>query len=257
MGNLIRYSRFTVRRDKGCLRIHGGLLTRRAYTVSLEGICYLDIRQTVFTSLTRLYAVFIHAIGYGKHKGDVSILMPACTRKTLEQGISLLLPEWAPSPRQLKPNWGAVFRFLVAPFWPCTLIPLTAFLLCHLYPSWREVLAFLGWMASLPAYWFLAVRLLDFFSSGVSRQGNCFTLRYSKGYYLHTVVISQEKIASVTIEQNPFQFRDDRCDLILSTYGESPKRHRCKNLDRKQLLALFDLEEVGIKAPRRKKGGNL
>ena len=98
-------------------------------------------------------------------------------------------------------------------------------------------------MASVPAYWFLTVRVLDFCSTGVSKEGNVYTLRYSSGYYLHTVVIPREKIASVTVEQNPFQWRDDRCDLIIATYGEGRKWHRVKNLDRRELLPLFQLED--------------
>lgn len=243
LGNLIKYYRFVIGRRESSLAIQGGLFTRREYALSLSGVSYLDIRQTVFTSVLHLHTVFIHAIGYGKHKGDVSILMPACTSRTLRQGLRLLLPELAPSPRQLKPNLGALFRFLIAPFWPCFLFPAGTVLLCWLFPTWREILGFLGFMASVPAYWFLTVRVLDFCSTGVSKEGNFYTLRYSSGYYLHTVVIPREKIASVTVEQNPFQWRDDRCDLIIATYGEGRKWHRVKNLDRRELLPFFQLED--------------
>ena len=62
------------------------------------------------------------------------------------------------------------------------------------FPSWRDFALFTGVMACVPAYWFLTVRLIDFATSGIGRTGDCYTLRYSSGYSLHTVVLPKRKI---------------------------------------------------------------
>lgn len=111
LGNLIKYYRFVIGGGKAPWPSKGGCSPGGNMPSPYPGSVTWDIRQTVFTSVLHLHTVFIHAIGYGKHKGDVSILMPACTSRPLRQGLRLLLPELAPSPRQLKPNLGALFRF--------------------------------------------------------------------------------------------------------------------------------------------------
>lgn len=113
-----------------------------------------------------------------------------------------------------------IFKFLIDPFWPCVLIPAGTVVACWLLPKWTGLIGFAGFMLSLPALWFLGVRILDFLSSGVSRDGDCYTLRYSNRYYLHTVVFPFDKIALVNVRQSILQRGDRKCDLKVSTRAE-------------------------------------
>lgn len=241
LANLVRHKNFLVRRDCTSLYIRSGIFTNRKYDLYKKSLCFVDIRQSVLTKILGIYSIFIYAIGYGKDKSDVSVLVPASTKKELESSLELLLPEFKQSKRQLKPNMGAIFKFIIEPFWPCSLIPLATLFIGYKLPSWAQLIYFLGFMASVPSYWFLMVRLIDFFTSGISREGDVYTLRYSKGYYLHTVILPKEKITVVNVRQSILQKGDDKCDLVVYCYSELIKRHHCKNLDRKAVLELFEI----------------
>ena len=97
----------------------------------------------------------------------------------------------------------------------------------------------------IPCLWFLAVRLLDFFSSGIGRQGNIFTLRYSSGNQLHTVVLPQERISQIVLRQSPIQAFDRRCDVFVYSMSEKRTRHHIRNLDVAQAMEIFGCNETG------------
>ncbi len=238
--SLLQTHGLCTRRTEELLHLQGGVLTKKFYQLRIKEISFIDIRQSLLTRLFRLYSVFIDGIGFGKEQSDIAAVIPFSTRTHTMDQLGRLLPEFQPSPRSLKPNAGAVFKFLIEPLWPCVLLPLAAFLGIRYLPAWAAILQFAGLMLSIPAYWFLGVRLMDFFSSGVSKSGNFFTLRYSNGYYLHTVVIPADKIALVNIRQSILQRGDNRCDLVVSTRAEGRRKHHIRNIDWDATARLFD-----------------
>lgn len=74
--NLIRHKNFVVRRRKNELYIDSGIITNRSYSIRLDEINYIDIRQSLVTKLLGLYSVFVNAVGYGKEKDDISAMIP-------------------------------------------------------------------------------------------------------------------------------------------------------------------------------------
>lgn len=235
-------------RTKDSLHITGGIITKKEYSVKFSDICFIDIRQSLLTRLLRLYSVFLNAIGTGKERSDIKAIIPFSTRKRCEAQLRLLLPEYMSFPRTIKPNGGAVMKFILEPLWPCLLVPLGTLLILRLLPAWAVLFRFVGFMLSIPAYWFLGVRLMDFFSSGISRAGNYFTLRYSELYYLHTVVFSWEKIAMIQLRQSILQRGDAKCDLKVSTRSEGRATHHVRNLPWDDTAALFEAED-GLRLP--------
>ena len=237
--NLIRHKNFYVRRFNNNLYIHSGIFTNRSYSLDMKSVNYLEIRQSVLTKILGLHTAFLHCAGFGKDKTDVSAVIPAVTRREFRRTLEMLLPEFTISPRQAKPNLGSIFKFIIDPFWPCLLLPLATWWLCRLYPDWDSLIGFIGLMVSLPAYWWMILRIADFSTSGIGFDGSCYTLRYSTGFYLHTVVIPKDKIVSLRVRQSILQRPDDRCDVIIHTRAEGWQRHHCKNLLRQEVVELF------------------
>lgn len=243
--NLIRHKNFVVRRHKQELLIDSGIITNRSYSIRLDEINYIDIRQSLVTKLLGLYSVFVNAVGYGKEKDDISAMIPANSWDRLQRHLHFLLPEFTTSPRQVKPNGGAIFRFILDPLVPTLLIPAAGAVIAMLFPSWADFTYSIVCMAMIPCLWFLAVRLLDFFSSGIGRQGNIFTLRYSSGNQLHTVVLPQERISQIVLRQSPIQAFDRRCDVFVYSMSEKRTRHHIRNLDVAQAMEIFGCNETG------------
>lgn len=239
--NLLRYNNFRLQRQSGALRIHSGLFTLRRYCVAVRDINFLDLRTGVLTRLFGINTLVIHAVGYGKRRDDISTLALARKRDT-EATISMIVPELPLSPRQLTPHWPSIFKFINDPFWPCLLIPVAAYLLGRFFPDWSSFSSWMGFMLSVPAWWLMIVRLMDFFTSGISCQGDIFTLRYSHFYKLHTVAIHRSRIAKVCLRQSLLQRGDDRCDVLVYSFAEGSTRHHIKNIDRKAAAALFGID---------------
>lgn len=242
--SLLQVKNLCVRRTAATLHVSGGVLVQKEYSLRRNDVSFIDIRQSLMTRMLRLYSVYINAIGFAKDKkSDIAAVIPFSSKKRTEKRLTLLLPEYRLTQRTLKPNTGAIFKFIIEPLWPCVLIPAGTIAACWLLPSWLEIIRFAGFMLCLPAFWFLGVRLLDFLSSGVSCAENYYTLRYSKLYYLHTVVFSYDKIALINIRQSILQRGDDKCDLVISTRAEGRMRHHIRNLDRSASLEIFHLPD--------------
>lgn len=242
--NLLQTKGLETRRTEQTLHIKGGVITQKEYSLYMDDISFVDVRQSLLTRLLRLYSVFVNAIGLGKEKSDIAAIVPFSTQQRALSQLTLLLPEYKDSQRQLKPNAGAIFKFILEPLWPCLLIPAAALAAPWFLPDWKAIIEFAGLMLALPAYWFMGVRLVDFFSSGISRNENFITLRYSKWYYLHTVILSYDKIALINIRQSILQRGDGKCDVKISSRAEGRCIHHIRNLDREACLELLDAQDL-------------
>ena len=243
ISNLIRHKNFTAVRSQNILQISGGLFTTRRYSVTVENINYLDICQSVSTKILRLYTVFMQAAGYGKSKNDMSLLVPAAGYKELTKTLKLLVPEYSLKPRSVYPRFRSIMRFLTFPLVLMVLLWASARIFLLLLPSWKDLILFSAVMIFLLLAWFLALRLTNFFTTGISFDKSFVILRYSKGYYLHTALIPHHKISRIEIRQTILQRWGNTCDVVLYSYSEGKNVHRVKSVDRKQALTLMGLLE--------------
>ena len=243
--NLIRLTHFKITRTKKALTVESGILTNRTYSMLIDKINYLDIRQSLMTKLLRIYLVFIHCTGYGKGKNEVSSLIPSAARKSLVATLTLLLPEIRPHTRVLKPKKNVLFRYISGPFWLLIALPAAAWIAAHLFPAWRDVTGFFALMLCIPVLWLFLLKVVDFASAGVSCEGGTLTLRHSKGFILHTIVVPNEKVALITLRQSPFQKHSGLCDIMVYTYTEGSQsfgsRHRVMGLVHRQVEDLLCL----------------
>lgn len=228
----IRHQNLTIRRTSSMLEIKGGLFTKRAYFLSRAQIGFLDIRQTVLTKMLHVYSVFVYTIGYRKYNDDLDSIVPFADFKNLRNSLSLLLPEYRLSDKQVFPKTSFIKcpPIPMFPLWTCVLIPVLTLMLANLFSSWRSVILWGSLFCEIPALWYLMVRFMDGFSSGISINGTCWTLRYSKKFHFHTVLIERDKISNIVLFQTPFQKWSGRCYFILYSYTERRNIHLIRNL---------------------------
>ncbi len=248
LAEFFRNKNFTAIRTGGVLTINRGLFTLRSHAVAVGQINYLDLRETLFSRLLGLGSVYLHVTGILSDRQDIMPIIPVVTRRRLSDILGELLPEFSPAPNQLTHNRGAVIRFLGDALLALAGVGLAVLLLVRRFPQWRRFTLFTGLMALLPCCWFLMVRLMDYRSAGAARVGDTYTLRYSQGFYLHTVMLPRERIVSVSTRQSLLQLLDDRCDVFVTTYSQGKSRHRLRNLDRQEASRMFGF---GPLPPRR------
>lgn len=241
--NFIRYKDFTLTRQKDTFSINGGLFTHRKYYIKYNDVNYIDIRQSIFTKLLRLHSLYISAAGYGKQKDDISCIIPAEPEAEYEQNRKQIFPHMPPAHRTLQPARTGFMRFIGAAAAGILAIAAAMALFLYLFPSWSAFIWFVGLMTYIPAIFFLLIQIIDFKTCGLAFADGNYTIRYSAGWSLHTVVIPQDKVVSVEFRQGFFQKFGKYCDVIISTKAESRTRHCCRNLIRADLLQLFQITE--------------
>ena len=257
--NFVRLIYFTVQREEGVLTIHSGWLTKRTYSCRVDAVNYLDYRQSILTRMMGLYTVFVQCVGYGK--GDVlAVLIPAADTRSCRRTMRMLLPEMTGRPRQIQPPHGSVIRYAMLPFAACLFVPAATAVVCRFFPGWRQLIVFLGVMLTLPFVWLLILRIMDRCTAGISVSSRQLTLRYSRGYVLHTVVIPRGRVNYVRLRSSIFQKWAGNCDVLVYTYGEWGHCHKIKNLrlqDARELLRLLDGEVsvLGTAGTDKEKGG--
>ena len=237
---LLRNKNFEARRVHGALSVKRGLLDIRSYIVQIKNINFVDIRSTLFSRILGLGAVYLHSTGINASGKDEIPVVPVVKIADITRILDNLLPEAALEKNQLRPNAGAILRFLGDAL-VVLLAVLAAGMFCWLfYPTWRRFVLFLTAMALIPVFWFLAVRFLDFQTSGVGKKDKYYTLRYSKGFYLHTAILPKERIVAVRTQQSVFQWFDGKCDVFVYSVSQGRTEHRLRNLDMAAAMQLFE-----------------
>ena len=237
ISNLVRYRGFAAERDDCQLSVRGGVLTRRSYRIDTREVNFLEIRQSLLTRAAGLSTVFISCAGFGKQRSDMTVLIPATTKKELSPVMAKLTPEFTPTERQI--HAVGIQRYLLPPLLICLGIVAVTYLVYRIFPSWFSLILWVGDMGMLPALWYLLLSIADFRSAGVARTQEAYTIRYGRGYYLKTIIIPMDRVTSVTLRQNILQRPDDVCDLLFEVRGEGWRRHCVKNLRRAEAVAIL------------------
>ena len=233
-----RYGNMRVTRSSDLISITGGILSRREYQIESERITFIDIRQSLITKIFRMFSLYISACGYGKLKDDISCIIPTEGNYAFSKDKALLFYDFPDNVRQYSHAKSAVMRFLATPISLLGLLAGCAWIMILFFPGWRSFIMFVGLMIMAMLLWLLAVKIIDYKTAGVSFDRGHYTFRYSKGFYLHTVVIPAGAVVLTEIRQSFFQRFGKVCDLIVFTKSEGSAPHICRGLSIKQAKLL-------------------
>lgn len=228
--SLLRHLPFESTRYHNLLSVRTGALVRRDYLCTVSAVNYVDDRQTLFCKLFRLHIIFIHCIGYGKKRHSLSLLVPASNAEHSSQAVHGLLPEFQLSEATVRPSGRSLMRYIFIPLLSIILLFPLSVVCSTLFPAWTELIRHLTVIAFIPCVWFLLVRIVDRYTAGIAWQHGFVTLRYSRQFTLHTVIIPKKKIIACRVRQSPFQRRKNVGDLLIYTHSEDTRRHRIKNI---------------------------
>ena len=239
--NLVRHLGFRATRRGGELYVRCGIVTVREYTLSAERVSFLQLRQSFTTRLIGYYAGLINCTGYGKGKNEQSVLLPTVGEDDLRRSLTLILPELRPVGNDWRPPLKTLWRIVWPPLLACLIAGFTWRTALRWLPSLRDLVLFLGIMVMIPAVWWLMVRTLSFFHTGIGVRKNTggqpdtFTFRCTSGYRVFTVVCRADKIAKVRVTQNIFQ-RHNKCgDVRVWLRSERKRSFLIPNLSIKDI----------------------
>lgn len=238
--NVIRHLRFSVTRQSKNLHIKMGIITQREHFLTVNRINLVELRQTFLTKIFGFYSAFVHCNGYGKKKDELSILMPAGERHDLQQNIKILLPEIPICKPTIKPKKKYLSRFLIPPI-NCILGVLVLWIgLAIVFPQFHDIIFFIGIMAEILCVWYLFVKVLSYFHTGIGYSDDVYTFCYTYGYKIKTVAVPKQRIVHLTIRQSMFQLMSGSCDLVVLTFSEGKKRHVIPSIKLEEAKKIMD-----------------
>ena len=239
MRNLLRLLPFRVTRQGSVLSIRTGLFIRRDYICTAHSINYVDYRQSLLSKFLRLHMVFINCIGYGKDTNTMAVLVPVSPVNASQKEVHRLLPEYHRHRITLKAAPLSIYRYIFYPLWAMILLYPASGYLQDFFPQWSELIYYLTFIAYIPCAWQLLLKTIDRFTAGLTRREGFFTLRYSRLYTFHTVLVPEDKIVAYDLKQTFFQVLAHNCDVLVYTYGEAHQYHRIKNIPLAAAEAMF------------------
>ena len=94
IGDLIKYYKFSIKRLEDKLYISYGLLKKRKFTIPINRINAINIKQPIFCRIFERYQVDISTIGVGDDESEGSQILLCSTKENFLKYINTLLPEF-------------------------------------------------------------------------------------------------------------------------------------------------------------------
>ena len=187
---IIKYYKFTVIREDDNIKLSYGLFNKKEVTIPVKRIQSLTIVEGVIKKSLGYFSLNVETIGYGKDKGESTMICPIAKRTVLDKFFVDILPEMNISYKLEKSPKKA----------------LKGFLLFRLVPEFI-VMSLVAYFAPYGYYIFLLIPILlilyytRFIDNGLYCSDKFIVMRYRK-LARETIIIQKESIQSMEKIQN-------------------------------------------------------
>ena len=206
---IIKYYRFTVTREEDNIKLSYGFFDKKEVTIPVKRIQSLIIVEGVIKKPLGYFSLNVETIGYGKDKGESTMICPMAKKKAINKFFEDILPEMnitydlVKSPRKALKGF-LLFRLLVD----------------------FIVMILIAIFAPYGYYVFLLVPILVIwhyirFSDNGLYYGNDFVVMRYRKLARKTVIIQKECIQSIEKVQNVFQKRKAIAKYKVTIAGDS------------------------------------
>ena len=190
---IIKYYQFTVTREEDNIKLSYGFFDKKEVTIPIKRIQSLIIVEGVIKKSLGYFSLNVETIGYGKDKGESTMICPIAKRKVLDKFFEDILPEMNITYELTKSPRKA----------------LKGFLLYRLLDDFI-IMTLIAFFAPYGYYIFLLVPILviwhyiRFIDNGLYWGDDFVVMRYRR-LARETVIIQKECIQSMEKIQNIFQ----------------------------------------------------
>lgn len=195
--NIMKYMRFSVSADRGCITVRHGVFTlyeRMVVPNSLGRVTFRDNSATLFFGASPMYFL------------DMPIL-PPLSENDRRRALRALLKKELPR-MEITPHKRATVGHIAIPLgWGCA--DIAALVLCYIEGN-AVILRSLLWLGLVLCGWYCGVFYVYMKQTGISPRGGAFSAR--KGTRLDTVLLLESSGAR-RISRNPFQRYSGMCDV--------------------------------------------
>ena len=226
----VRYARFRVARTGQGYLVTRGIFTRRSIFIRGEKVSAVLCTQSFLMRLLGLEEVQICTAGYGKEKGETTVLLPVMRRRKMQVWRGRFLESFREPEREMSPLGRALMGYIL---WPLIFLGAGLLLTCTagFFTFFEETIRFAGAVFLFAGFIRLWVKLLAWRSSGLAQTSRGLLLcSYGRGRF-YRVWIAARHLASAEVSQSLFQTFGGICSVFVSPWSESGVRYRCRGLE--------------------------
>ncbi len=224
--NIVRYTKFKIVKNPKGVFISTGVFNKHRYKIYENMVNYADLCQSLITKVFKFVSINVNCSGYGSKNEEIPVFIPIMSRKYCQETISAIMPNMNIYPNNYKPKLTNFWRYTYKAIIPYALLTVAYFTAVHYFPSAKNMIKFLTLMIEIPIVWYLIVSIISLFTTGFSLKDNQLCIRYSRGYTFHTILVSDVKVAKVTITQTIFQKYSGTYNLIFYLTTEQSQGHK-------------------------------
>ena len=203
----IRYYGFKIKRSDNKINIEYGLLSKKKYTLPVEGINAVTLKQNLFRRLLKMNSIEASSAGYGDEENEEALLFPLAGEKLTAEILNEILPDVVYSGELKRPPRRAASMFFIKPIFLYTSIVLIGSI-------FKIQIAY-----ALIAIPFIALaNFLEYKNSGIGFDSNRVALAYGAFSYKR-VIIPFSKVQVLSKKVSIFQKRKNLCTYIMEFYG--------------------------------------
>lgn len=227
ISTVIKYYDFTIKRTSNKINITYGLFDKKSITVPVYRIQSISIVEGILKKPFNVVSINIDSIGYGKEKGESTILCPLLKKNKIDKFFKEVLSEIEPKFEFSHSSNKSIMGYLIR----ATIIPLI-------------IIIFITYKIK---YGLFSLLILPFFLLlGYYRQRNAAICIKEHELIMqfrilakHIVIIPKKNIQSSIRTQNIFQKRNNLVNLSVTIQGEiSEKEYTIKGMNNVEFVKL-------------------
>lgn len=165
---LLHNIKFEIFKKDDTLVIDAGIFPHRTIILDLKDIRAISIVQNPVMQILHHYTVKMSISAYGKKKNEVSVLLPAATKKETQEFIQEFLPNWQSEKIDNRPPASSIGRFIIPPI----LLFLSAlpaqWFFSQIFPQFSDLFMFLAYVLMGVAFIFGASKIRQYIRGGIS-----------------------------------------------------------------------------------------
>ena len=220
IGTLIKYARFSIKRQGDTLTIERGLIERKTIRIPLNRIQAIRIEESLLRQPLGRCAVSVSSAGYGDEDGKVTTLFPLLRTNEIHQFLQQFVPSYAPQITTTKPPAVARRRYIFRKVVAAIIFSLILYVIID--SLWFFLLV-------IPA---ILLGNAQFNTAAIGTNGPLLTACY-RLINRKTIIAQRQRIQATDVQQSVFQQYNDLADIAINiASGKGGHTATVKELDR-------------------------
>lgn len=224
---VVTYYDFTIKRNSNKINITYGLIDKKSIIIPFYRIQSISIIEGILKKPFNAVSINIESVGYGKEKGESTILCPLLKKNQVDKFFREVLSEIEPkfefSHSSSKAIMGYLFRASIIP------LIITVFITCKFKYGFFSLLI-------LPFFFLLGYNRQK--NAGICIKENELIMQF-RVLAKHIVIIQRKNVQSSIRSQNIFQRRSNLVNIKVAVQGEIvQKEYVVKGMNNDEFIKL-------------------